>query len=230
MAWRDWLKTFYYTAGIILAIVAVLTFYYTVCRGPEETPVPGRDEAERNTIIDSSGMNRSAIADDTTRTTAIKTPLPANVFDYFSPSGFLGDATADTTRMAIISRGDIVELEPRPGKNSYVGLYWLYPPDNWGERPGRNLTGAERLVFSVRTDSLSLPGLKFKAGGIFDNQYKDSFEKYLGTVTVEYDWQEFSIDLSDQDLSSVIGGFAVIAEYGAGDWPVRIYIKNVFYE
>lgn len=100
-----------------------------------------------------------------------------------------------------------VEWNGRPGKDGWKwnGVLWQYPENNWGEKPGYDLTGATKLTFWARTDERGL-----KINFLVGIKGKDS----CGEVTIGYtsldvngNWAKYAIDLSGMDLSNVRGGF-----------------------
>jgi hypothetical protein len=75
--------------------------------------------------------------------------------------------------------------------------------------------------------------VEFKVGGIGsdgEQAFRDSVDHSSGGIRLEREWKRYEIDLSGQDLSSVIGGFAWIVEARANVEPVLFYIDNVTFE
>jgi hypothetical protein len=134
--------------------------------------------------------------------------------DHYIPSGFMGD----TSDIVIVGT-----TKTNPGKGSacmqvkyagkaaggqkWSGVYWQDPANNWGtiKGAGYNLTGAKKVKFMARGEKGG-EIVEFKAGGI-SGEYPDSFKAEASPVTLTADWKEYEIDLTGQDLSSVIGGF-----------------------
>lgn len=135
-------------------------------------------------------------------------------FGAYYPGGRIGDV--DDIR--VVADGDRVgraslKIDYRPrhsGGMGWAGIYLLYPDGNWGQFPGRDLTGATKLTFWACADHDTR--VEFSIGGIHDPDlpYSDSLQKVsTGIVAVTTAWQRYEIDLKGKDLSSVIGGFAV---------------------
>jgi exo-beta-1,3-glucanase (GH17 family) len=96
----------------------------------------------------------------------------------------------------------------------WAGVYWL--AGGWGERRGVNL---RTLLGAVPKDRIAVEffarGKKggevvaFKVGGVTAGKFPDSIEFPLstGNITLSQDWRRYTIELGDEDLSNVQGGF-----------------------
>ena len=138
-------------------------------------------------------------------------------FSTYYPSGKIGDV-ADISidpefRGNSHSGRTSLRIDYRAALSSslgWAGVYFLYPDGNWGQFPGRNLSGATKLSFWVCADHDT--HAEFFLGGIKDPRlaYFDTVPKIsTGIVAVSSTWQRHEIDLTGHDLSSVIGGFGV---------------------
>ena len=153
----------------------------------------------------------------------------------FYPSGLIGDikdiSIDGDFRPASHSGHASLRIDYRPapsGGSGWAGLYLLYPDRNWGLRPGRNLTGATKLTFWVCADHDTRA--EFLVGGIGQTNlpYYDSLPKIsTGMIQVGPSWQRHEIDLRGRDLSSVIGGFAVVTNRAAGPEARALFIDDV---
>ena len=74
--------------------------------------------------------------------------------------------------------------------------------------------------------------VEFKAGGIDapGKPYRDSFEKSVGTVRLNHQWTRYELDLTNHNLSSVIGGFCWVAKAGQNPNGLTFYIDSITYE
>lgn len=168
---------------------------------------------------------------------AKKVSLPFNLESYFYPSGWMGDGEYSTKYLSFKHQNSIVDnkntpvirIEYRPGPKDWAGIYWQYPDKNWGEKPGRNLIGAKKISFYTKGERGG-EIVEFKAGGINSGQYKDSFEKSLGKIILSNDWAKHVIDISQEDLTSVIGAFAWIAAGKDNHGYVITYIAYLIVE
>jgi hypothetical protein len=138
-------------------------------------------------------------------------------FGTYYPSGKIGDVAdisidSEFTGNSHSGRASL-RMDYRPTLASslgWAGVYFLYPDGNWGQFPGRNLSGATKLSFWVC--AYHDTHAEFFLGGIKDPRfaYFDTLPKIsTGVVTVSSTWQRHEIDLTGHDLSSVIGGFGV---------------------
>lgn len=114
----------------------------------------------------------------------------------------------------------------------WAGVYWLNPPDNWGDKKGGyNLTGAKKLVFWARGEKGGEQIAEFKIGGVgLNREYPDSDTASIGPVILTNQWKQYTIDLRDKDLSSISGGFAWIANVDANNQPCHFYLDDIHYE
>lgn len=154
--------------------------------------------------------------------------LPFVVDTVFVSSGYMGDgAMAGTITMVPAKTGDSTDCNgmrassssagschavtyapPASGGMGWGGVYWQYPANNWGMKAGFALpAGAKKVTFQAKGKSGG-EKVTFLAGGIIGagNPYTDSV-KATTTVTLTSSWAPYSIDLSGQSYTQVLGGF-----------------------
>ena len=170
---------------------------------------------------------------------AIKAPF--DVAAYFYPSGWMGDREniylntdfRGKPRLIILddNSSTCIKIIYSPGSRGWAGIFWQCPDSNWGEHPGKKITGATKITFWA-TGEKGSEVVEFKAGGIRDSKkpYHDSFEISLGRVTLTNEWRKYEITLAGQDLSSVIGAFAWVATGSANPGGVIFYLDDIRYE
>ncbi len=114
----------------------------------------------------------------------------------------------------------------------WAGIYWLNPPDNWGDKKGGyNLIGAKKLVFWAKGEKGGEQVSEFKMGGIgYNREYPDSDTAAIGPVILSKEWKEYSIDLRDKDLSLISGGFAWAANVDANPNSCVFFLDDVHFE
>jgi hypothetical protein len=165
----------------------------------------------------------------------IRTNLPFDLETQFVPSNWMGDGEFGVqcvilTHVSIDVRGNqkvVTRLEYRPGTKGWAGIYWVYPGGNWGDEPGKSLIGASKITFLARGE-YGGEIVEFKIGGIRGKTYEDTSEVSTGKVKLSTEWQEYTIDLSNQDLSNVIGAFAwIVAASDNENKTVTAYIANL---
>ena len=168
---------------------------------------------------------------------AIKASLPFDLETQFYPSGWMGDGEFNTKYLSFMRKWStvddkevmVIRIEYSQGPKGWAGIYWQYPDKNWGERPGKNLLGAKRISFYAKGEHGG-EIVEFKSGGITGDQYRDSFEKSLGKQRLSNAWTKYVIDLSKEDLSSVIGAFAWVAAGSDNSGHIIVYITNLMVE
>ena len=157
--------------------------------------------------------------------------------NHYIPSGWMGD-------YGDIKMNDKYLTNPHGGSTSvqfiytnkatqgarWAGIYWQNPPNNWGTRPGGyDLTGATKLTFWVRGEKGGERIEEFKIGGI-TGEYADSDVAGIGPVVLTTEWQQFTIDLSGKDLSSISGGFCWATNLDVNPEGATFYIDDIKFE
>jgi hypothetical protein len=166
-------------------------------------------------------------------------PAPFDVAIKFVASGYMGDG-AQAGRVQVrpvagenVRPGDTdnmcYKITYQAGGNRWAGVYWLYPPDNWGDKPGVSVQGATRITFWA-AGAKGGEIVEFKAGGIKGKKYEDSFETGIGSKPLTKEWQKFEIPLQGQKLSMVIGAFAWVATADANPNGLTFYLDDIRYE
>lgn len=122
-------------------------------------------------------------------------------------------------------------------KNNWAGIYWQYPENNWGDNTGYDLTGATKLTFWARGQKGG-EKIEFKVGGVNCPPYYDSGKSYqdtcgsitTGVITLEDTWQQYEIELADQDLSCIIGGFCWVANNNQNPNGCTFFLDDITYD
>jgi Caspase domain len=139
----------------------------------------------------------------------------------FIPSGWMGDGQQG--KQYISYDPDNLSIPHSPGKKSikvtytfgpqgWAGIYWQNTPNNWGSKRGNKYSdsGYSKITFWAKGASGG-EVIDFKAGGVNKDgrhgNYQDSFFESTEGVELTSEWKQYSIDLRNADLSSVIGGF-----------------------
>ena len=166
---------------------------------------------------------------------------PLDVTSQFVASGWMGDAEQgkkyvqfnEAWKESPHTAPSCIKVVYSPGPNGWGGVYWQNKPDNWGDKPGENLSqaGYHKITFWARGQNGG-EVVDFKAGGIGTDgkPYKDSFEAKLGRTTLEKVWKPYTIDLANKDLSSVIGGFCWVASQTANQKGLTFYLDDITFE
>jgi hypothetical protein len=153
----------------------------------------------------------------------------------YIPSGWMGD-TGDLRVSSSWSNGAYegscvkVDYNAKMSKNAgWVGIFWQYPSNNWGIKPGRNLSGVSRLTFWAKGQKGGEILSEFKVGGI-QGEVPDSSETKIGPVTLTNEWKKYTIDLAGQDMSNIAGGFCFAASKDDNPEGFTIYLDQIVFE
>ena len=164
-----------------------------------------------------------------------------DVLSHFTASGWMGDGEQGTKYVQLSEAWEdnphsepvCVKITYLPGPKGWAGIYWQNKPDNWGDKPGENLSNPKhsKITLWARGEKGG-ETVEFKAGGIDapGKKYKDSFEVSIGKVYLDKAWKQYTIDLDNSDLSCVIGGFAWLVSKSANPNGATVYIDDVTYE
>lgn len=169
----------------------------------------------------------------------------AAVDNHYFPTAWMGDGEVPGR----VSLTECWYTNPHSGQTAirvaytdevvgWAGIYWVDPPENWGDRPGgADLRGADRLTFWARSDTPNAH-VKFLIGGIgYPNGTAcwNPSEPYPCSAcpkievqkTLTGTWTKYTIDLHQypRDLSRVVGGFGWVAET-----EVTFYLDDIVYE
>ena len=175
-----------------------------------------------------------------------KVPLPWFVYkdawspeNHFIPSGWMGDLEDwhgdpeevfdDACTDAPYSGDSCVRITYSPGPKGWSGIYWQFPENNWGKCPGYDLSSATKLTFWARGENGSEKA-EFKTGGIsiLGKPFHDSFGP-VSTDVIELtkEWKEYTINLSEQNLSMVIGGFCWVTKRDQNPEGCTMYLDEI---
>ena len=119
--------------------------------------------------------------------------------------------------------------EPTQGA-AWAGCFWQNPPNNWGKiKGGYDLTGAKKVTFWARGEKGG-EIVEFKIGGMMGD-YSDTTERTTGPIGLTKEWKEYTIDLTDEDLSYMSGGFCwVVAGTDVPEEGITFYLDEIVYE
>jgi hypothetical protein len=161
---------------------------------------------------------------------------PQDMVNFFYPDGWMGDINDINLNCNCIvkpySGNSCIQIQYTPrGTQTWAGIYWVYPNNNWGDKPeGRNLTGAKTLNIKARGNKGGEMA-EFKIGGISE-KYSDSVNpaRSTGPITLTSDWREYTIDLNGCDLSNIIGGFCWVTNAIQNPNGSTIYLDDIIFK
>lgn len=159
----------------------------------------------------------------------------------WKPTGWMPDGQGISFRSNFKdnchSGNTCIRLGYKASENSWVGIYWL-ANSSW-EGPGVNIyeeLGVDKdtpikLTFWARGEKGG-ERAQFKVGGV--GKGNDSVEFAVATEWVRLDrrWRQYTIDLSNKDLSNVVGGFCWVTsrDKNRGREEVWIFVDDIRYE
>jgi hypothetical protein len=164
--------------------------------------------------------------------------------NHFIPSGWMGDtndlAFNDQATEEALSGGTSIKLtyDPEKGKGQgWAGIYWQSAQNNWGTRDsGYDLSKYNKLVFSAKGAEGGEVITGVKVGGLTTIgstgepvPYPDTTNTESGPIRVTDSWQEYQVNLADQDLSYINGGLAIIFNSDQTEGEQSIYIDDIRY-
>lgn len=175
-------------------------------------------------------------------------PQNAGPFDIdlggFIPCGWMGDAEEGEKYLQVQDVGDrtpsgqtVSKWSFRPGgKEKWLAVGWQFGKCNWGDQKGKDLSGKgyKRVSFWVKgvpDTEQKLPMIQFKAGGNADptKRYKASFLVQSDIITITSQWQEYHLDIRNEDLSSVISAFTVVLRSKDNERGATFYLGGITY-
>ncbi|TAM42931.1 hypothetical protein EPN54_00800 [bacterium] len=172
----------------------------------------------------------------------------------FFPTGIMGDFSSsgidNYCKESPYAGPTCIKIiyKKKPGRiYRWAGLYWQYPPNNWGNiSKGYDLEGATKLTFWARGKYGREIINKFQVGGIA-GEYRDSGIASIGPVTLSKQWKKYTIDLRSMDnsiivsnedkecwpfmepLSRIIGGFCWATSLKDND-GITFYLDEIRFE
>lgn len=157
--------------------------------------------------------------------------------NHYIPSGWMGDygdvKINDQSRDNPHSGTTCIQFVYNAKKSQgqgWAGVYWQNPANNWGSKKGGfDLTGMTRLTFWARGQKGAEILQKVKVGGI-SGTYPDTAEVEMGPIELKDSWQQYSVILTDKDLSYISGGFSWIVTADQNPDGATFYIDDIRFE
>src|SRR5262249_46135190 len=119
--------------------------------------------------------------------------------------------------------------EAKQGAN-WAGIFWQNPANNWGDKPGGyDLSRYKRLTFWARGAKGNEHIAEFKVGGI-TGEKGDSDSAPIGPVQLSRDWQKYTIELADKNLSHIVGGFCWSASHDENPEGFTMFLDDIRFE
>lgn len=200
----------------------------------ETTEAPFSLVSKNNSV--EAAEERAAVASSSQKVFNVYTDRSAPD-NHYAPSGWMGDhgdVSLNDQYLADAHSGtsciQITYLAKQAQGVGWAGIYWQNPPNNWGEKiGGYDLTGYNKLTFWARGENGGEAIEKFKVGGV-KGTYPDSLELGIGPVVLTKDWKKYTINLADEDLSYVSGGFCWVTASRLNPEGATFYLDDIRFE
>ena len=164
----------------------------------------------------------------------------ASPSNHFAPSGWMGDykdlSLNDQSMENPFSGSTCIKIiyNPKRSQNQgWAGIYWQWPPNNWGTKKGGfDLTGFNKVVFRARGKNGGEVISKVVIGGIGigkEVSYPDTSETVAGPFRLTNEWEEYSVNLVGKDLSYINGGFCVIFSADQIQDKEIVYLDDIYF-
>ncbi|HVJ21889.1 MAG TPA: hypothetical protein VM686_41075 [Polyangiaceae bacterium] len=136
-----------------------------------------------------------------------------------------------------------------PGPQMWMGVYWVYPANNWGRVPGRALDPNYRYTKARFWAATDTPGTfwEFFIGGIKNPTfpYQDKISLPHKVSALSHDYTQFEITIPPQiyevegrQIDTLLGGFGIATNLPAstpaaevpGKPPRAIFLDDIVWE
>ena len=154
--------------------------------------------------------------------------------NHFQPSGWMGNIPTisfdNEWTTGCQSGATCIKIGFAGGVAKWAGVYWQEPENNWGTMAnGYDLSGATALTFWAK-GARGGEWVEFFVGGI-TGVYPDSLAKTSTRfVLLSTTWTKYTIDLSTQNLSHVIGGFGWSTNSHLNPAGAVFYLDDIQYD
>jgi hypothetical protein len=163
--------------------------------------------------------------------------------NHFIPSGWMGDygdlKFNDQSQDNPFSGATAIKITYTAKKTQgqgWTGIYWQSSQNNWGQRDsGVDLSDFNKLVFKARGKNGGEVISLVKVGGIIKDtkgekvSFPDSTNVEYGPIRLTKDWQEYSVNLVDKDLSYINGGLCIIFNAAQVEGEETVYLDEIYY-
>lgn len=193
----------------MIGVLATAYFSYLSSRTLIEFPIRVTQTAEAFRIILTDSANHTV-----------------DIMSIFITSGWMGDIQSldvnSTFSDNCYSNPNCIKIIWMPSdKMEWVGLSWQYPANNWGDKPGCNLRGARAISFWAKGENGN------ENIRVFANRNKKGFSTESGVISLSKDWNNYTVDLQNKDLSNVSNAFGFFAEKKDNPNGVTFYLDSI---
>ena len=239
-----------YLKGILLcgSLGACLAFLGG-CGGPrEEAEAPPPPRATDTAVADTAAADTTPAPAASNPTAPGEPAAGAEDVDKmgFIPSGFMGDGENGKTFVNVdprskdqAHRGSFCQKWTyKPGSKGWAAVAWQFPENNWGDKPGKNLSqkNFKKVTFWARglpDKDGHQPSVQFKAGGNSDptKPHQASFEVDGDFESLPATWKQFTLKLPDaKEQTEVLSAFTWVAKQTDNSNGATFYLSEIRYQ
>ena len=158
----------------------------------------------------------------------------------FVPSGWMGSAEKASPETLDPKCSEDPHSLPFCTKITYKagGVGWAafayqFPENNWGDKPGRDLSG--KGFTKVKVWARGATGrevVQFKAGGGTGDgkPHKASFEVEGDFVRLSKEWKSYTLAIKGANLSNVVSAFTIAFRETDNPAGATVYLDDIKYE
>jgi len=114
-------------------------------------------------------------------------------------------------------------------KEGWAGVYWQYPPDNWGDKKGLDLSRYKKVSFWARGEKGG-EVINVRVGGCDGGDIPDTFCREVKEIHLNSEWKQITITFKGDDLSNVSGAFCWSVDSSANPKGCTFYLDDIVYE
>lgn len=157
----------------------------------------------------------------------------------WQPSGWMPAGEGISINLSFKDSNNIcikVGFAPKKEPQRWVGIYWL--PGSW-EGPGINVyeflgvkkDARVKLTFRAKGEEGG-ERVQFKVGGVTTGNDSIEFAVSTSYKALSQSWESMEIDLSNEDLSNVVGGFCVVTSLAQNPKSsiVKFFLDDIKFE
>lgn len=157
--------------------------------------------------------------------------------NHYVPSGWMGDhgdlSMNDGFSKDCADGKTCIEIKysgkATQGAN-WAGIFWQHPANNWGDKAGGfDLTGYKKLSFWARGAKGGEKINEIFVGGI-TGEHGDSDKVATGPIDLTKEWKQYTMNISEANLSHIVGGFGWAASRDYNQDGFAIYLDEIRFE
>jgi len=160
---------------------------------------------------------------------------PFFVSQMFFPYGYMGDVHGITVdKNYNLKRGgniiDCTRVTYRPRDVKWMGVHWLYPDGNWGDKPGSMLVNASKIHL-LATSLSGIANVQFGMGGINDSSkhYQGTSQIRTNVVALNEQFKPITIEINKGATEYLLSAFFVLGKQSQNTKGFDICLADLKY-